>query len=233
MAAELTPFEVDPEMLERMRPMVRGHLGDVCRLHEAAMGDSLWARLGRPFLHAVYSGLVEHPDFVGFVYEEEGRVRGFIAGTSNGPRMLREVLRRRAVRLAPATILGLIRRPGAAGHLLETLRYFRRSTPDNLEGVTAESLFCSFEPELRGRRISGLINKLLFDELAARGHSHVKITTEADNAGAVRQLSSWGFEQAGRFRFYGKEMIVWCLDFVKSERIDHAEKPGHESPGAR
>ena len=55
--------------------------------------------------------------------------------------------------------------------------------------------------ELRGRRISGLINKLLFDRLAARGHRFVKITTEADNRGAIRQLSSWGFEELGRFRF--------------------------------
>jgi hypothetical protein len=56
--------------------------------------------------------------------------------------------------------------------------------------VRAESMFCSFEPHLRGTRVSGAINKVLFDELAARGHRYVKITTEADNEGAVRQLSS-------------------------------------------
>ena len=36
---------------------------------------------------------------------------------------------------------------------------------------------------------SGLLyrsNKLLFDELAVRGHRFVKITTEADNKGAIR-----------------------------------------------
>ena len=224
MAARLTPFEVDPGLMERMHSMGREHLEDVCRLHEAAMGNSLWARLGRPFLLAVYSGLVEDRDFVGFVYQEDGRTRGFIAGTTNGPRMLRAVMRGHLFRLSSATLRGVMRRPRALLPLLETLLYFRRSEPLGLEGVTAESMFCSFEEGLRGKRISGLINKLLFDELAARGHDRVKITTEVNNAGAVRQLSSWGFEQAGRFRFYGKEMTVWVLDLESCERVDRPEE---------
>lgn len=227
--AKLSPFDVDPELLDHMHAMGPEHLEDVCRLHEAAMGNSLWARLGRRFLSAVYAGLVQHDDFIGFVYEEGGRVRGFIAGTTDGPRMLRQVMRRRFIRLAWATALGVLRRPRAMLPILETLCYFRRSAPAGVEGVTAESMFCSFEPELRGRRISGLINKLLFDELAARGHDHVKVTTEADNAGAVRQLSSWGFEQVGRFTFYGKEMIVWVLDLTTCERI---QRPARTSTTA-
>ena len=88
----LSPFPVDPELVERMHPMEQAHVEQVCRLHHAAMGRSLWAQLGMPFLRQVYGGLVDHPDFVGFVYVEEGRVRGFIAGSSNGPRMLHQVM---------------------------------------------------------------------------------------------------------------------------------------------
>jgi len=35
----------------------------------------------------------------------------------------------------------------------------------------------------------------------------------------VRQLTSWGFEQIGCFRFYGKEMLVWRLDLLACERV--------------
>jgi hypothetical protein len=225
---KLNPFVVDPDQLERMHHMRPEHLADVCRLHHAAMGNSLWAQLGHSFLRQVYDGLIEHPDFIGFVYQEGGRVRGFIAGTGNGPRMLRDVMRRRAPRLALATARGLLRRPKAARHLLETLRYFRKSSLGPGDEVVAESMFCTFEPELRGKRISGLINKLLFDELAGRGHRYVKITTEADNQGAVRQLTSWGFEQMSRFRFYGKEMIIWHLDLEASERVHSPESAGSD-----
>ncbi len=216
---KLSPFSVDPEVLSRIRPMARGDLGHVCRLHAAAMGNSLWAQLGLPFLRQVYAGLVVHPDFLGYVYVERGRARGFIAGTENGPRMLRQVARRRAGRLALTTALGLARNPRALWPLLETARYFSRSTVPGAEDIHAESMFCSFEPNLRGKRVSGLINKVLFDELLARGNRQVKITTEADNAGAIRQLTSWGFEQLGTFRFYGKEMLTWRLDLAACERV--------------
>ena len=215
----LSPFTVNPEVLARIRPMAPGDLDHVCRLHAAAMGNSLWARLGQFFLRQVYAGLVAHPDFLGHVYLERGRVRGFIAGTENGPRMLRQVARSRAVRLAAATALGLLRDPGALRPLLETARYFSRSSVPGAEAILAESMFCSFEPNLRGKRVSGLINKVLFDELLSRGHSQVKITTEADNAGAIRQLTSWGFEELGRFRFYGKQMLTWRLDLSSCERV--------------
>ena len=232
---KLSPFPADPEVLARIRPMEPRDLPHVCRLHAAAMGHSLWARLGQRFLRQVYAGLVTHADFLGYVYVERGRARGFIAGTTNGPRMLGEVARRRAPRLALATALGLLRDPGALWPLLETARYFSRSGVPGAEEILAESMFCSFEPNLRGRRVSGLINKVLFEELLCRGHDRVKITTEVDNAGAVRQLTSWGFEELGRFRFYGKEMLTWRLDLTACERVtgrtETSGSPGDNHPG--
>ena len=223
----LRPFTVDLDVLANIRTMCVEDLPDVCRLHAAAMGRSLWAQLGQRFLREVYAGLLLHADFVGYVYADadSGQVQGFIAGTSNGPRMLRQVARRRAVRLAAATALGLARQPGTLRHLVQTARYFSHSAVPGAELIAAESLFCSFEPQLRGKRISGLINKVLFEDLLARGHRYVKITTEADNLGARRQLGSWGFEELGTFSFYGKQMLTWRLDLIACERVDKHRRP--------
>ena len=133
--------------------------------------------------------------------------------------MLSRALRRRPVRIALASLRGVLRRPSALRPLLDTLFYFRRTRLPGLEDVRAESMFCSFAPELRGKRISGLINKVLFDELARRGHRWVKITTDAGNEASARQLASWGFERVGAFRFYGKEMVAWRLDLSACERV--------------
>ncbi|HXE73287.1 MAG TPA: hypothetical protein VNO81_11570, partial [Candidatus Nitrosotenuis sp.] len=88
------PFPVDPEVLARIRPMTRADCKRVAELHRAAMGSSLWALLGQTFLERLYEGLVDHPDFYGFVYQEEGVVGGFIAGTTDSSRLFREVLAR-------------------------------------------------------------------------------------------------------------------------------------------
>jgi hypothetical protein len=231
--ALVKPLPVDPEVLSRIRPMTAADLPDVARLHAAAMGSSLWAQLGTRFLLAVYRALVACTDFRGYVYLEDGLVRGFIAGSNNGPRMFREAAVRRAPLLAAAALPGLLQNPRVLWRLAQSAQYFGRSGVEGLEGVTAESMFCSFEPNLRGRRISGLINKVLFDELAALGHHHVKITTDADNPLAARQLTSWGFERVGRFRFYSKEMIAWRLDLMKNPRVEAADRFGTAPIGGK
>ena len=194
-------------------------LDDVARLHRA-MGTSLWGSLGAGFVREVYRALLGHPDFLGFVYVEAGRVCGFIAGTSHGSRMFRQTALCHGGRLALATATALARRPRAMLPLLETAAYFRRSTaPSGGHEIHAESLFCSFDRGIKRKRAAGLINKVLFDALASRGHHQVKITTEASNQLAARQLISWGFVVAGRFSFYGKAMILWRLDLDYCERV--------------
>lgn len=222
------PFPVDPEVMAAIRPTQPRDVSRLAALHRAAMGSSLWAQLGTPFLMTLYRALLEQPDFISFVYEEGGRVRGFIAGTESAGRMFRGVLSAHARDLVLPTVTGVLQTPQLLRPLLTTSRYFARTQPLGQE-IQAESLFCSFEPELRGKRISGHINKVLFDELRARGHTHVKISTDEDNEGAVRQLRSWGFEQVGTFEFYGKPMRLFVLDLTSSPRVEplsrHARGP--------
>jgi hypothetical protein len=218
--SHVKPLPPDPEVLERIREMRADDVPEVAALHRADMGSSLWAQCGERFLREVYRGLLSAPDFRGFVYVEEGRVGGFIAGTTHGPRMFRKLYMRLAPRLALALLPVLPFRPQIAWYLLQSFFYAGRSRLSGLESTVAESLFCSFRPELRGKRISGLINKVLFDQLASEGHESVLITTDADNPLSARQLTSWGFERLGRFRFYGKEMIAWRLDLLACPRVE-------------
>ncbi len=214
------PFTVDPDVLAAIRPMQFRDAPRVAELHHAAMGNSLWAQLGIPFLTQLYQQLVNSQLFLAFVYVEDNRVRGFIAGSTDPETMFSSTFRRSWFLLGPAALGGL-RNLSVLKKLLETARYFNASGNDELAmPVKAESLFCSFEPNLRGRRISGHINKVLFDDLFARGHRTVKITTEVDNEGANRQLKSWGFEDVHRFRFYGKDMVTYVLDLEASDRVE-------------
>lgn len=214
------PLPVDPEVLANIRVMELRDVPEVAALHRADMGSSLWAQCGERFLREVYSGLLSNPDFRGFVYEDGGRIGGFIAGTTHGPRMFRRLYRELALRLALALLPAVLTRPALVWPLLQTFFYQRKSRLFGLEETVAESMFCSFLPELRGKRISGLINKVLFDQLAAEGHGDVLVTTDADNPLSARQLTTWGFEQRGRFRFYGKEMIAWRLDLKACPRVE-------------
>ena len=209
------PFNVDPDVMAQIRPMAALDAASVAELHHAAMGNSTWALLGRSFLQALYASLIDDENFLGFVYEADGVVSGFIAGSQNTDAMLAKTFQRSwpvlAVKAFPRVL-----QPRVLRKLLQTHRYSEIAGGENI----AESLFCSFKKELRGKRISGHINKVLFDELLARGHEMVKITTEVDNLAANRQLTSWGFEDRGHFTFYGKEMVLYVLNLIESDRVD-------------
>ena len=221
---KLSDFEINPQVMDKIRAMQNRDCSQVAKLHIAAMGDSLWAKLGHRFLTELYKGLVDSPYFLGFVYEDfhtdkSSHIRGFIGGSTDTDDMMSDLLKGRWPVLALSALPKLISSPSLFSKLLETGRYSSRS---NKEGpiISGESLFCSFEPELRGLRVSGHINKVLFDDLLARGHKQVKVTTETDNVGANRQLTSWGFESQGVFTFYGKEMVKYVLDLESSERVE-------------
>ena len=212
------PFPVDEKVAGRIRPMTGRDVRRVAQLHKAAMGNSLWAQLGTPFLRELYQGMLVSEQFIGFVYEESGHIEGFIAGSEDAGAMMGSIFKKRWLGLGFTAGVGLLSKPKLAIKLAETASYFSRSG-EGMDNVPAESLFCSFTPRTRGRRIAGHINKALFDTLLHRGHANVKITTETSNEGANRQLRSWGFSPALRFTFYGKEMITYTLELGSSPRL--------------
>ncbi|MGB0638063.1 MAG: hypothetical protein ACPGTU_01950 [Myxococcota bacterium] len=211
----LRPFTPDPEVMGRIRAMQATDADAVARLHFAAMGNSTWAQLGERFLRCLYTVLIDDERFLGFVYQEDNNIRGFIAGSQHTDTMFTACFQRAWPVLAMAAFPRALR-PKVLSKLIETRRYNDASGGDEY----AESLFCSFEPNLRGKRVSGHINKVLFDDLLARGHTHVKVTTEVDNEAANRQLTSWGFEDKERFTFYGKEMVKYILNLETCERVE-------------
>ena len=214
-----TPFDLQPDVVAQIRPMMSIDISRVAMLHHADMGNSLWAQLGLGFLTNLYKTLINNDRFIAFVYVDDANVpQGFIAGSTDAGQMMQDILRRSGTMLA-VSALPAVRNVRLLRHLVQTPLYFRRSDDATVD-VPAESLFCSFVPALRGRRISNHINKFLFDDLLARGHHHVKVTTEVDNPGANRQLQRWGFEERARFRFYGKDMITYVLDLESSPRVD-------------
>ena len=111
-------------------------------------------------------------------------------------------------------------KPTLLRRLAHTARYSGASAVAGLPPGPLPESPSQLRTRLRGKRMAGLANKLLFDDLLARGYRDVKITTDTTNSGAARQLRSWGFEALGQFQFYGKDMTAWLLDLHESARVE-------------
>jgi ribosomal protein S18 acetylase RimI-like enzyme len=176
----------------------------IAELHAALVPSSLWAELGLPFLTRLYASLVRDPRFVSFVYETPAGIGAFLAGSTDTKRMLRATAKRDGWALALRALPAL--RPSLVRRLLETGRYPRIRGSDG----AGESLFCAVRPELRRQGIAAGLHEALERMLRAQGIDRLVVTTEATNPDAHEHLKALGFQEDGRFRFYGKEMLRYA-----------------------
>ena len=91
----------------------------VSHLHAQAMGDSLWAKLGESFLQEVYKALLCTEEALGFVYEIENSIEGFILGSTNTSEMMQSAFKQRGFQMGIGAIKG-IRNPSVLRTILET-----------------------------------------------------------------------------------------------------------------
>ncbi len=226
MTAIITPFHVNQEIMSHIRPMCRADVEQVAEQHYSAMGHSLWAQLGKPFLQALYAGLLQDPLFVAYVYVTEETVRGFVAGSLDVQHTFNRLWQKHWQQLFLPALSGLIRCPYLISSLISTPFYFKRSaSSQRVEAIKAESLFCSFQPDLRGTGAAGHINRMLFKHFLTAGCRYIKITTETDNEASLRQLNHWGFTIEERFNFYGKDMYTLVMDLSTNPRLHEEPSP--------
>ena len=120
------PFTPDPVVLSHIRPIRWSDVRRISHLHAQAMGDSLWAKLGESFLQEVYKGLLCTEEAIGFVYELEGNIEGFIFGSTNTSKMMHSAFKQRGIRIGFGAIKG-IRNPKVLMTILDTPKYFQSS----------------------------------------------------------------------------------------------------------
>ena len=165
-ARKVRPLELDPEVMASIHPLVF-HDAPASRAHHAAMGDSTWARLGVRFLTTLYRNLVHFTGLHRFRVPRAGSGPRLHAGGTDPDRMMATVFRKAwflpgARRLPRACD----RRPSSCSRHLGT----RRSVTGGPAGAgTCGVPVLQFRADLRGKRVAGAINKVLFDDLASRG----------------------------------------------------------------
>ncbi|MCR5662367.1 MAG: hypothetical protein K6G50_09605 [bacterium] len=227
--SKLAPFPTNPEIMSRIRPITRQDCHCVAKLHYDEIKSSFWSKLGFYFIENLYGMLINNPYFCGYVYEEEGCVKGFIAGSTDTKKLFSETIKKHFLKLVWITLISILKRPNTLSRVITTPVYFALSKPQ-FEDIKAESIFCAFKPELRGKRISGYVNKVLFDRFFELGFDYVKVTTEITNPGSNRQLLSWGFDEVSNFKFYNKDMRIYVLKLINHPRIDQSLRKS--PPGA-
>lgn len=183
----------------RVRDASVADLEQIVSAHARAFPGYFLTRLGPRFLSLMYRGFIDARDGIMLVAEDDGRIDGFVAGTTSPASFFRGLLRHSLLFLV-ASSSALAREPMLVTRRLMGAIAFRGEAPPALNDAALLSSI-GVPPEASGRGTG----RTLLEQFCARarlaGCRHVYLTTDRDGNPAVsRFYESFGFTLESMFR---------------------------------
>ena len=182
-------------------------------LHASSIQGGFLPTLGRRFLTVVYQCIDEHPDCVLLTESSNGRVIGFVAGTT-GRWSLRQVLRLHPFRAAAALAPCLIS-PGRLKGIVRIATYAGHRADKEPTWPNAELLSIAVDPEYRGTGVAERLFRRLEQAFADLGVDSFRILVGANLAPALRFYRKMGCEEAGRLTIHGDSPSIVLARRIK------------------
>ena len=176
------------------------HTSEIAKLHIQGINTGFISSLGIDFVTALYKAIAESNSSFGFVAEEEDRVLGFVAFTTNLNKLYKSVILKRGLRFA-FLLAGKMLSLQQIKKVFETLFYPARIKKIDLPA--AELLSIVVAEQARGRGLAKLLLQKGFEECANRSIDKVQVLVGADNKPANELYKKCSFELVAQIDNHG------------------------------
>jgi len=173
---------------------------DIAALHVQGIHTGFISSLGINFITALYEAIAQSKAGFGFTAEQNNKVLGFVAFTTNLNKLYKSVILKKGLRFA-ILLAGKMFSLKRIKKVFETLFYPARIKKMNLS--SAELLSIVIATEERGKGLATTLIQKGFAECTRRGIEQVKILVGADNKPANKLYLKCGFELVGQIDNHG------------------------------
>ena len=204
-----------------VRAATPADLERIVAVHKAAFAGFFLTSLGDRFLRSLYGGYLQHPSGVLLVATDgapDGRITGFVAGTTDPPAFYGWLRRSRGPAMAVAAIPALVRRPLMVGRrLVAAVRYRGEEARPIPDGALLASI--GVDPATSGQGAGAALVEAFVGRAAEAGRSVTYCSTDAaDNERVLAFYGRLGFHEAERIRRGdGRAMVVLIRETPKAE----------------
>jgi len=176
------------------------HVEQIAKLHIKGISTGFISSLGIDFVTALYEAIARSESSFGFVAQEDGKVLGFVACTTNISKLYKSVILKKGCRFA-LLLAGKMFSMKRIKNVFETLFYPSRIKKMDLPH--AELLSIVVAEEARGKGLATEVVKKGLETCKLRGIEKVKVLVGADNEPANKLYLHCGFELFGRVMNHG------------------------------
>ena len=190
-------------------PLQGTHLPEVVDLHLGSFPEDFVTGLGRGFLERVfYAWFLIHPAGFGFVWEEGGRLLGYVVGSLDVRSFYGAMFKRRFLRIVLYGFSSFLRRPWHLGRFIEVALALRRSGE---LPYPADLAYIAVEPEVRGRGIGKRLVQVLLDHVRASGVEGCWVKTRKDLEESNRLYRAAGYRSWREFELKGAHYCIYAI----------------------
>jgi ribosomal protein S18 acetylase RimI-like enzyme len=172
----------------------------VAGLHIEGIRTGFISSLGVDFVTVLYEAIAESNTSFGFVAEENNKILGFAAFTTNINKLYKSVILKKGLRFA-FLLAGKVFSLQQIRKVFETLFYPGRVKKMDLP--SAELLSIVVATESQGRGLGSQLLRKGLAECAKRGIGKVKVLVSSDNKPANKLYLKFGFELVGQINSHG------------------------------
>ncbi len=177
----------------------------VVKVHLSSFQGFFLTFLGHQFLGELYAGIIADSTGIAYVYREEARVLGFVAGTSQPAGFYSRLLHQRWWRFALASLMPVLKKPLI---ILRLSQAFRKPQDVSNQPDTGTLMSVAVAPETQGHGLGQALVKAFRVEAQQRGCRYVNLTTDAlDNEAVNAFYQHRGFHLARKFETPEKRLM--------------------------
>lgn len=187
---------------------------DIARLHIEGIKTGFISSLGIDFVTALYEAIAESDYGFGFVAEDDGKVLGFVAFTTNINKLYKSVILSEGFHFA-FLLAGKMLSFKTLKKMFQTLFYPAKTKKMKLPST--EFLSMAIAKDARRKGLATTLMRKGFAECARRGIERVQMLVGADNEAANKLYQKCDFNLVGQTESHGVKSNIY------TPRTDHFE----------
>ena len=192
----------ESKIREELSVLTSADASEIAKIHMQALNGDFLPSLGLNFLKTFYSGVVDKRNVHGFAFRVDGKIYGFVVGTTDSRTFFKEAIKSKFASLLIFLLIGLVKRPANIKNIFETFLY-----PKKEKGLKAELVVIAVGRRYRGLGIGKKLTKELEKVFVQKNIKKYKVTVHADKA-AVNFYEHLGYSRKSSFSLYDK---MWYM----------------------